>query len=107
MLRFRLSVIAISLLPSLLSFNVQAKEVKTTVIEKHVIVSPAPKAVCTPVAGHWESGVWINKHDICKYEGRTEGVAWVSDYWSCTEANADGTCITWVLVPGYWVKTIE
>lgn len=107
MLRFRLSVFAISLLSLFFSFGVQAQEATTTVVERGVIITPAPKAVCASVAGHWEGNIWIEKHDICKYENRTEGVAWVNDYWSCTVANPDGTCVTWALVPGHWVKTTE
>ncbi len=102
MLRFRfdLTVVAVSLLSALLSFSVQAQET--------AIISPAPKATCTSVPGHWDGAVWVTTHDVCKYENRIEGVAWVNDYWSCTAATADGTnCTTWVLVPGHWVKTLE
>jgi|GEM_PF-1863201 hypothetical protein len=111
MLRFssRLSVLAIGLLSLLLSFGVQAQDTTTTttVVEKHVIITPAPKADCTTVAGHWEGDVWVDTHDVCKYTDRPEGAAWVSDYWSCTAATADGTCTAWTLVPGHWVKTLE
>jgi len=107
MLYFRLSIFIVGLLSLLFSLGVKAQETATTVVEKRVIVSPAPKAVCSTVAGHWEGNIWINTHDVCKYENRAEGVAWVNDYWSCTEAAADGTCTTWVLVPGHWVKTLE
>ena len=101
--------LAIALLFSVLSFSVQAQDTTTTttVVEKHVIISPAPKAVCSSVAGHWEGNVWVDTHDICKYENRTEGVAWVNDYWSCTASDADGNCTAWTLVPGHWVKTLE
>lgn len=79
----------------------------TTVVEKHAIVTPAPKAECTSVAGHWEGTTWVETHDVCKYVNRTEGAAWINDYWSCVAATDDGTCSNWVLVPGHWVKTIE
>ena len=105
MLRFILSVLSVSLLSA---FSVQAEEVTTnTVVEKRVIVSPAPKAVCSSVAGHWEGNIWVDTHSICKYENRVEGVAWIESYWSCTVAAADGTCTTWELVPGHWVKTLQ
>lgn len=108
MLNSRLLTVAIGLLSLLVPFCVQAEEtVTTTVVEKNTIVSPTPKATCSAVAGHWEGNVWIATHDVCKYENRVEGVAWVSDYWSCTEATADGTCTSWTLVPGHWVKTLE
>jgi hypothetical protein len=108
MLRLRsVSVLAIFLLSSLFSCYVQAQETTTTVVEKHVIISPAPKGVCTSIAGHWEGNIWIDRHEVCKYENRTEGVAWVNDYWSCTVATANGTCTSWVLVPGHWEKTLE
>lgn len=102
MLYFRLSFICVSLLASLISFGVEAQETTTTVVEKHIIVTPAPKGVCTSVAGHWEGNVWVDTHEECKYEKRSEGVTWINDYWSCTVATADGTCTTWVLVPGHW-----
>jgi len=105
MLHFRLSVIGVGLLSLFTSFAIQAQETTTTVVEKHVIISPAPKAICTSVAGHWEGSVWVDTHDVCKYENRTEGAAWVNDYWSCTASNPDGTCTSWTLVPGHWVTT--
>ena len=88
-----------------IAISIQAQE--TIVVEKQVIISPAPKAICTSVAAHWEGTVWIDTHDVCKYENRIEGVAWINDYWSCTSASADGTCLTWVLIPGHWVKTLK
>jgi hypothetical protein len=100
-----LSFLASSLLFSL-SFNAQAAETTTTtVVEKSTIVTPAPKAICTSVAAHWEGNVWVATHDVCKYENRPEGAAWVSDYWTCTEATASGSCTTWTLVPGHWIAT--
>ena len=107
MFRFQSLVILISLLALFIPFGAQAQDTTTTVVEKRVIITPAPKANCYSVAGHWENDVWVDTHDICKYENRVEGVAWVNDYWSCTAANADGTCTNWVLVPGHWVKTLE
>ena len=106
MLRFRLSVLGICSLSLLGSFCAQAQST-TTVVEKHVIVSPAPKATCFSVAGHWENNVWVDTHDVCKYENRVEGVAWINPYWSCTAATADGSCTSWELVQGHWVKTLE
>lgn len=106
MWRFILAVIGTGFI-SLFSLSVQADETTTTVVEKRTIVSPAPKAICTPVAGRWEGNIWIDAHQVCKYEGRSEGVAWVNDYWSCTVATADGTCTSWVLNPGHWVKTLD
>lgn len=86
--------------------SVQAQETTTTVIEKHVVVTPVPKSVtCTTIKAHWEGNIWVNDQTICKYPDRTEGVAWVSDYWACAAATADGTCTNWELKPGYWVKT--
>jgi hypothetical protein len=108
MLRFRSLSVFIILLTALFSFaQAQKTTTTTTVIEKHIVVSPAPKAVCSSVAAHWEGNVWVDTHDVCKYENRVEGVAWVNDYWSCTVATADGTCTSWVLVPGHGVKTLE
>ena len=103
----RLSALAIVLLSSVLSFSVQAQETTTTVVEKRTVITPAPKGACSTVAGHWEGDIWVDTHNVCKYENRTEGVAWVSDYWSCTAADADGNCTAWTLVPGHWVKTLE
>ncbi|OAI48829.1 hypothetical protein AYO45_00715 [Gammaproteobacteria bacterium SCGC AG-212-F23] len=110
MFHFRLPVLGACLLSAFISFGVQAEETTTTtttVVEKHAIITPAPKAVCTSVAGHWEGSIWIDTHNVCKYENRTEGAAWIADYWSCTTANADGSCVSWTLVPGHWVKTLE
>ncbi len=107
MLRFRLSVLTLGLLSSFISLGVQAQDTTTTIVEKHVIISPAPTAVCSSIAGHWEGNIWVDTYDVCKYENRVEGIAWVNDYWSCTAATADGTCTTWALVPGHWVKTLE
>jgi hypothetical protein len=106
MLRFRISFLCIGLL-SLISFGAQAETTTTTTVVKRVITTPAPKAVCTSVVAHWEGNTWVDTHDICKYENRSEGVAWVNDYWSCTEAAADGSCKTWSLVPGHWVTSMQ
>jgi len=102
MLRF-LAFLAVMLL----SLSVQAQDTTTTttVVEKRTIITPAPTAVCTPVAAHWEDNVWVEAHNVCKYENRKEGTTWISDYWSCTDATPDGTCKSWVLVPGHWAST--
>jgi hypothetical protein len=106
-LRFTLSAVITGFLLSLFSLSAQAQDTTTTtVVEKRVIVTPAPKPVCTAVQAHWDGDVWVEAHNVCKYENRAEGVAWVSEYWSCTAASADGTCSTWTLVPGHWVKTL-
>lgn len=73
----------------------------TVVVEKKVIVTPAPAATCTSVAGHWEGNTWVYSHNVCKYENRTEGSIWIDSYWSCTAAS-DTTCTAWTLVPGHW-----
>jgi len=104
MSRFHLSVLGAGLVSLFVSFSAQAD---TTVIEKRVITTPAPKATCTTVPGSWKGNTWIDAHQVCKYENRKEGAAWVDSYWSCTEAGADGTCTAWTLVPGYWVQTLE
>lgn len=96
MLRSRLCILAIGLLSSAMSFTAQAD---TTT---YVVVSPAPKGVCTTVTGHWEGSNWIDRQEICKYENRPEGALWISDYWSCTKSTADGNCSNWTLVPGHW-----
>lgn len=105
MSRLKCSFLALGLVSAFISFGVHAQE--TTVIEKKVIVSPTPKGVCTTVEGHWQGNIWIAAHDVCKYENRVEGTAWINDYWSCTAATADGTCTNWVFVPGHWVKTLQ
>lgn len=102
MLRFSLSILTIGLLATFISSAVYAQET-TTIVEKKTIITPEPKGVCTSVAAHWEGDVWVGTHDVCTYENRTEGAAWVNDYWSCTVATADGNCTTWTLVPGHWV----
>lgn len=78
----------------------------TTTVERHVIITPAPQADCTSVAPHWDGDIWVDAHNVCRYTGRPEGAAWVADYWSCTQANPDGTCSSWSLVPGHWVNTL-
>ncbi len=103
MLRFRLCILGLGLLSSAMSLGAQADQ--PTVVEKYVVVSPAPKATCTTISAHWEGNVWIDKQEICKYEGRPEGITWVNSYWSCTTSTADGNCTNWTLVPGYWKKT--
>lgn len=75
-------------------------------VAKPAIITPVPKAECTQIAAHWEGSTWVEAHDICKYTNRTEGVAWVSSYWTCTEATADGSCTSWSLVPGRWITTL-
>ena len=109
MLRTYLLVLIASLIPLGFSASAQADETTTTTtIEKHVIITPSPKSVsCTTIDAHWEGDVWVDTQSVCKYENRTEGAAWVNDYWTCTAANADGTCTAWALVPGHWVKTLE
>jgi hypothetical protein len=94
------------LLLLVLSFGVQAQSTTTTtVVEKRTILTPPPKGECTTVAGHWvDSNTWADSYTTCKYENRTEGVTFISDYWSCTAASADGTCTSWVFVPGHWEK---
>lgn len=80
---------------------------QTTVIERHVIVTPAPKyESCTTVAGHWEGDVWVNEQTVCKYSDRKEGVAWVQDYWACTQFTDNGDCTAWEYRPGHWVSTV-
>ncbi len=105
MLHRYLSAFFIALLSLFVSLGLQAQT--TTVVEKRVIVTPVPKAICTTVEGRWQGSTWIASHEVCKYENRKEGAAWVNSYWSCTEATADGTCSNWTLVPGYWVQTLE
>jgi len=105
MTNYRRFIFTITLLFLFIPFTVQAQTTTTTVVEKRVIVSPPPKGVCTTIAGHWvDDKTWASDYTECKYENRSEGVTWVSDYWSCTESTADGTCTTWALVPGHWVK---
>ena len=104
MLRFRLSVLGVGLATLFVSFAVQAD---TMVVERKVVTTPEPKAICTTVEGSWKGNTWISSHEVCKYENRKEGVAWVNSYWSCTDAAADGTCNTWTLVPGYWMQTLQ
>ena len=79
----------------------------TTVVEKRVIVSPAPKSTkCTTINAHWEGDVWFDTQTVCTYENRVEGIAWVQDYWACTSADATGNCTAWEYKPGHWVKTL-
>ncbi len=98
----RIAIVSLGLIASLASFSVKAQE-NTTVVEKYVVVSPAPKGECVSVASHWEGNIWVAAHDECKYENRSEGVMWINAYWSCTSSTPDGNCSTWVLVPGHWV----
>jgi hypothetical protein len=105
MSRFQISVLGAGLLSLFVSFGAQAQET-TTIVEKRIITSP-PKANCTTVEGKWKGNTWIASHEVCKYDNRKEGVAWVNSYWSCTDAAADGSCTNWSLVPGYWVQTLE
>ena len=101
-----LSFLGITIL-SLLFTTAFAQETTTTVIEKHVIITPPPTAVCATIAGHWEGNIWVDKHDVCKYENRAEGVAWINPYWSCVAFTDDGSCTNWAWVPGHWEKTAE
>ena len=78
----------------------------TTIVEKRTITSAPPKSVqCTTVKGHWESEIWIDTQTVCNYANRSEGAAWVQDYWACTASAADGTCTNWEYRPGHWMKT--
>lgn len=106
--KFNLITLMLGTLLSFISFAVQADDlVTTTTVERHVVTTPAPKPVCASVPGHWEGNVWVDIHNVCRYTDRTEGAAWVESYWSCTDADANGTCTAWVLVPGHWVKTLQ
>ncbi|OGT37188.1 MAG: hypothetical protein A3F12_04185 [Gammaproteobacteria bacterium RIFCSPHIGHO2_12_FULL_38_14] len=106
---FALSPLAICIFSLFLAPAVYAQDpttTTTTTVEKTIIVSPAPKsASCTTINAHWEGNVWVDTQTVCKYESRVEGVAWVNDYWACTVAAADGSCTSWELKPGYWMKT--
>ena len=83
----------------------QSTTTTTTVVTKPPIITPAPKSVsCTSVSAHWEGNIWIDAQTVCTYENRTEGAAWVQDYWSCTAFTVDGNCTSWQLVPGHWVQ---
>ncbi len=107
MSRFRLilSVFMVSLVSIIFSVNALA-QTTTTVVEKRTIVTPAPKSGnCTTVAAHWEGDVWVDTQTVCSYTGRSEGAAWVQDYWACTASTADGTCTAWQFRPGHWVAT--
>lgn len=96
-----------SLFVLLMSFTAFAQETTTTVVEKKVVVTPPPKSVnCTAIPAHWEGDTWVDTQNICRYENRVEGVAWVQDYWACTAATATGDCTTWEFRPGHWVKTL-
>lgn len=76
-----------------------------TVVEKKLIVTPVPTATCETVEGHWEGIIWVATHNVCKYTNRTEGVAWIDNYWSCTTSDNNGNCTAWTWVPGHWVAT--
>jgi hypothetical protein len=78
----------------------------TTTVERHMIITPAPQAVCTAVAAHWEGDIWVNTHNVCRYTDRSEGAAWIDAYWTCTQSDLDGNCTSWALVPGRWVNTL-
>lgn len=75
---------------------------------QQVIVSPAPQSAnCKTIPAHWKDKVWVAEQNICTYTNRTEGVAWVNDYWACTEYDlGTGNCNTWTYQPGYWLKTM-
>lgn len=99
MLHFRLSVIGIGLLSLFISIGAQAQE-------KSSVHSSPPKGVCSSVASHWEGNIWADTYDVCKYEHRAEGVAWINNHWTCTAITGDGYCSNWEMVPGHWVKTL-
>ena len=110
--KFKIVTLVLGMVFAFFSFTALADDpadttTTTTVVEKHTIITPAPKAVCTAVAGHWEGSVWVDTHNVCRYENRSEGAAWVDTYWSCTVYDANGNCTSWALVPGHWEKTIE
>ena len=116
MLNFRLSLLAFGLASTFVSYAAQAQTTSTTtttptgtttVVEKRTIVTPAPKGNCTTIAAHWEGNEWRDTYTLCKYENRKEGIAWISDYWSCSDYTANGNCTTWALVPGHWVNTAQ
>ena len=107
MSRLHLTAIGLSLIALLPAIPTHAQTTQTTVVEKRVIQTPAPKGTCTTIAAHWEGNEWRDTYTLCKYENRKEGVAWVSDYWSCNQYTADGQCTTWTLVPGHWVSTLQ
>lgn len=91
-----------------LFFSMYVKAQDEVLIEKKVIVTPAPKSTnCTLVPGHWQGSIWIDTQTVCTYPGRQEGVAWVQDYWTCTVYDtASGECTSWEHQPGHWVKTL-
>jgi hypothetical protein len=97
----RLSSVLLVLAGIFLSISVHAQDTS-----KIIITTPAPSAACTKVDAHWEGEVWVTEHDVCKYENRPEGAAWIAEYWSCTGATAEGKCNAWTLVPGHWVATL-
>lgn len=105
MLYSRLLIITVATL--LASFNAFAQTTTTTTVVEKRIITPAPKGECTTVAAHFEGNIWKDSYTVCKYESRKEGIAWISDYWSCTESTADGNCTSWTLVPGHWVSTLQ
>jgi hypothetical protein len=100
-------LIALGLLSAFISIGAQAQTMATTDAGKRVMISPTPQGNCKTVEGHWQGTTWIATHEVCKYENRKEGVAWVNSYWSCIDAGTDGTCTNWTLVPGAWVQTAE
>lgn len=101
-----LSFIFISFFSVFVCTGSQAQE--TVVVEKHEIISPAPKSSnCTTVPAHWEGNVWIDTQTVCSYTNRTEGVAWIQDYWACTAFNTTTSeCTAWEYRPGHWVSTL-
>ena len=109
MMRSKWIVILSCIISLFISVNVLAQTeaaTTTTVVEKKVVVTPPPKSVkCTTVNAHWEDSVWIDTQTVCTYEQRSEGVAWIQDYWACTAATVDGNCTAWEYRPGHWVKT--
>ena len=101
-----LSALLIGLLSIVVYVGARAQDETTTVVEKHVVITPSPKSTkCTTVTAHWEGDVWVDDQTVCTYENRPEGAAWIQDYWACTAYTATGDCSAWEFKPGHWVKT--
>jgi hypothetical protein len=90
-----------------LGFGISAQADTTTVtVEKKTIITPSPKSsTCTTVDAHWDGDVWVDTQTVCTYENRSEGAAWIQEYWACIAFTGDGTCTSWEYRPGHWVKT--
>jgi hypothetical protein len=107
MSRFSLLIALILSLSALFFYTSAQADTTTTVVERHVVITPAPKSTkCTTVNGHWDGDVWLDAQTVCTYSDRAEGAAWVQDYWACTAATADGSCTSWQYRPGHWVQTM-